>query len=157
MAVVAGVVGAIVVVGVGAAFAFGLVPGGGGGDVAPPTSGEDNGSEVTLNFTIVGGSECGRTCRVLNTTIRNTGNTSLNVTADHALYTRYDNGSAKEEAWSGQVTPGTVGPNETTASSFEIEVGLGDGLALRENDGLLFTTLRTDRGNKTVETVVPVD
>ncbi|WP_193767534.1 hypothetical protein [Halorientalis pallida] len=157
MAVVAGVAGAVVVAGVGAAFVFGLVPGGGGDDVAPPTTGDGNGSEVTLNFTLVGGSECGQTCRVVNTTIRNTGNTSLNVTASHALFTRYENGSAKKEAWSGQVAPGTIAANETVVSTFEINVGIGDGLALRENDGLLFTTLQTDRGNETVETVVPVN
>jgi hypothetical protein len=157
MAIVAGVVGAVVVAGAGAAFVFGLVPGGGGEDVAPPPTGDENESDVRLNFTLVGGSECGQTCRLVNTTIRNTGDTSLNVTASHALFTRYENGSAKEEAWSGEVTPGTIAANETVVSTFEINVGIGDGLALRENDGLLFTTLRTEQGNETVETVVPVN
>ncbi|WP_092692925.1 hypothetical protein [Halorientalis regularis] len=157
MAVVAGVVGAVVIAGVGAAFVFGLVPGGGDDDTTPPTTGDGNESDVALTFTLVGGSECGRTCRVVNTTIRNTGNRSLNVTADHALFTRYENGSAKKEAWSGAVAPGAIAANETVSSTFEINVGIGDGLALRENDGLLFTTLQTGQGNKTVETVVPVD
>lgn len=44
MAVVAGVVGAVVVAGIGAAFVFGPTPGGGGEDTAPPTTGVETGA-----------------------------------------------------------------------------------------------------------------
>ncbi len=156
MLVVAGIAAAVVIAGAGAALVLGVAPGGEDEDVAPQTTEDENESDVALNFTLVGGSECGRTCRVVNTTIKNTGNTSLNVSASHDLFTRHENGSAKTEAWSGRASPGSIAADETVVSTVEINVGIGDGLALRENDGLLFTTLRTDQGNKTVETIVPV-
>ena len=157
MAVVAGVVGAVVVAGVGAAFVFGLVPGGGGADVAPPQTGNQTNSSdtVALNFTIHGRSECGVTCRRVNSTLTNTGNESLeNVRVAHELFTRTENGEPAEQAWSGQVEPGTISGNATVVSKFDIQVGIGEGRNLQENGGILYTTAITPSGNVSYENVV---
>jgi len=158
MAAVVGVVGAVVVVGVGAAFVFGLVPGGGGGDdVAPPAGDEEtNDSEtVALNFTIHGRSECGLTCRRVNATVTNTGNDSVeNVRLRHELFTRMQNGTADRRVWNGTVEPGAIAANETVVSQFEITVSGSDGLALQNDGGILYSTAITPAGNETFENVV---
>lgn len=161
MAAVAGVVGAVVVVAVGAAFAFGLVPGGGGGDdVAPPAGDEqtnDSGT-VALNFTIHGRSECGLTCRRVNTTITNTGNESAeNVRFRHELFTQTENGTADRRVWNGTVEPGTITANETIVSQFEITLSGSDGLEIQNDGGILYSTAVTPAGNRTFENVVQND
>lgn len=157
VAIVAGVVVAVLVAGVGAAFVFGLVPGNGGKDVAPPTGGNrTNGSaNVALNFTLHGRTECGMTCRRVNATITNTGNETVeNVEFAHELFTRTESGEPDEQVWTGTVEPGTIPANATVVSKFDIEVGIGAGRDLQENGGLLYSTGVTPQGNVSFENVV---
>jgi hypothetical protein len=153
---VAGLVGAVVVVGVGAAVVFGVVPGG-GGDAAPPageTQSNDSGN-VSLAFTIHGRSECGLTCRRVNTTVTNTGDETIeNVRFAHELFTPTENGSADDLVWNGTVEPGRLDANGTAVSKFEITVTGSEGLALRNDGGILHSTAITPRGTVTFENVV---
>ncbi|WP_336002917.1 hypothetical protein [Halorientalis halophila] len=155
LALLVGVVVVVAAAGVGAAFVFGVVPGDDGGtDAAPPTNDESNESGPSLTFAIEGRSECGLTCRRVNSTITNTGNASLNVSVAHALFTRHENGTADEQVWTGQAEPGSIPSESAVSSQFEIEVSLGAGQRLQENGGILYSTMVTAEGNETVENVV---
>ena len=136
LALVGGVVLVIGVAG-GAAAALGFLPGSGDAstDSSPPTVAEpevENDSEPTgFAFTVTNLSECGQTCRLMESELVNTMNESAsNVTLTYDVYA-----GGNETVWEGRTSVGPLEPNATTEQDTRIEVGMTGGLKIRQNGG----------------------
>jgi len=140
-------VGLVVLVGVigGVAVTLGLVPGTGdpGSNGSPPTvaepapenasgNGTGPGSErAGFAFAVENISECGRTCRLLDSELTNTMNESAsNVTLTFDVYA-----GGNSTVWEGQKSLGALAANAPDDQSTRIEVGMGGGLEIRQNGG----------------------
>jgi len=151
---------AVILLSVGGAITSGFVPEEGSDSEEPvtATSTEEHDSDYPLAFEIEGSTECGLTCRRVNTTVTNQGDETLtDVRLEHELYTRDGDGNADEVAWDGSATVGAVEAGETAISRVEVEVDIDDGAAIKDRGGLLVTTMRSDAGNETIERVVRTD
>lgn len=128
--VLLGIGGLVVVVGLGlgGAYAAGMFPTSGGG--TPPPVNTSTNSSAPLAHTVVNITTCGQTCRLMNTTVTNEGNSTAEDTTVH--YRIY---SGDEQVWRGNRTIGTLAVNETAALETRIEVGMGQGMQIRSNDG----------------------
>lgn len=127
----------------GAAVTFGFVPGSGGAGQAgsPPTvaepateneTGTGTGSAPAgFSFVVTNLSECGRTCRLMESELTNTMNESAaNVTLTYDVYA-----GGNSTVWEGRKSLGSLDANATTDQSTRIEVGMGGGLQIRQNGG----------------------
>lgn len=130
------VVGGIVVLvgaGIGGAYTMGLVPGDSGGS-PPPVNTTDS---APLAHSIENITACGRTCRIMNATVRNDGNsTAENVTVHYKIYTDGD------EIWTGSKDIGQMDANSSVPVQSRIEVSSGAGLKIQGNDG--YVTIRAN-------------
>lgn len=134
--------GVIVVAGAlgGVAVVLGFVPGGGGGGStsgSPPTVAEptaENGTEsepAGFEFVVTNVSECGRTCRLMESELTNTMNESAsNVTLTYDVYA-----GGNSTVWEGRESLGSLAANATSTQEARIEVGMSGGLKIRQNGG----------------------
>lgn len=138
LALVGGVV-LVIAVGGGAAAVLGLVPGTGGTDPAgsPPTVSEPatgNGTDsanATYAFEVTNLSECGRTCRIMESELTNAMNrTASNVTLTFDVYAGGDS-----TIWEGRKSLGALAANATAEQTTRIKVGMGGGVKIKQNDG----------------------
>lgn len=144
-----GVGGLIAVIGmsIGGAYALGFFPTGGGG-TAPPAN-TTNASSAPLSHTVENISNCGQTCRIMNATVTNQGNTTAaNVEVQYRIYT------GDEQVWRGNATVGTLAVNASEPIQKRIEVSAGAGLMIRGNDGnvLIRANVTSDQGVALSET-----
>lgn len=124
----------------GAAVTLGFVPGsGGGGAGSPPTvaepateNGTGNGSAPGgFSFVVTNISECGQTCRLMESELTNSMNESAsNVTLTFDVYA-----GGNSTVWEGRTALGSVAANATDDQSTRIQVGMGGGLEIRQNGG----------------------
>jgi hypothetical protein len=138
LALVGGVIVVAAALG-GVAVVFGLVPGpGGGGSTGrPPTVAEptaENGTEpepAGFEYAVTNVSECGRTCRLLESELTNTMTESAsNVTLTYDVYA-----GGNSTVWEGRESLGSLAANATTEQETRIEVGMSGGLKIRQNGG----------------------
>lgn len=138
-------VGVVVVVGVigGVVVTPGLVPGVGdsGSTGSPPTVAEPAPANETgtdgerdragFTFAVENISECGRTCRLMDSELTNTMNESAsNVTLTFDVYA-----GGNSTVWQGRKSLGSLDANASDDQSTRIEVGMGGGLQIRQNGG----------------------
>lgn len=108
---------------------------------APPAS-------IPVAYNIDNTSECGQTCRLVNTTVANNGTESLaNVTLAVDIYADGD------RVWDGTTPVGSLDPSEAVTNTTRVEVGTTDGLKIRGNGGdvRVVTTVRAASGQRTFE------
>lgn len=143
-------VAAVVLVAVGGVAAFG--PGvlesesNEPAETAPETDASP--ASIPVAYSIDNTSECGRTCRLVNTTVENNGTESLtNVTLAVDIYADGD------RVWDGTTPVGTLQPGEAVTNTTRVEVGAADGLKIRGNGGdvTVVTTVRAASGQRTFE------
>ncbi|MFB6141833.1 MAG: hypothetical protein ABEJ30_00650 [Halorientalis sp.] len=126
-----------------------VAPGTGGPPPETPTPTRSPGTPagtLAVNLTFDGTSECGRTCRLLGTTLRNNGSRRVeNATLVFDIY------SGGERVWEGTTPVGTLAPGEATATTTRVDVGIGAGIQIRSNGGnvTIVTTVRADSGTRT--------
>jgi hypothetical protein len=137
LALVGGVI--VVASALGGAVALGFVPGASGGDSAgsPPTVAEpaaENETETEpagFEFEVTNLSECGRTCRLMESELTNAMNESAsNVTLTYDVYA-----GGNSTVWEGRESLGSLAANATSTQEARIEVGMGGGLKIRQNGG----------------------
>jgi len=130
-----GVLVAVVAIGgaAGGAVYLGLLPGTGSSapQGTPPEATEDApSSNATFAFTIDNVSNCGQTCRLLNSTVRNElDRAAENVTLHIQIFTE------DEGVWEGTTQVGDLESSESATSTTRIEVSPRNGLAIQQNDG----------------------
>jgi len=143
-------VAAVVLVAVGGVAAFGAdVPEGVSNEPAATTPETDaSPASIPVTYNIDDTRECGRTCRLVNTTVANNGTESLaNVTLAVDIYADGD------LVWDGTTPAGTLQPGEAVTNTTRVEVGTTDGLKIRGNGGdvTVVTTVRARSGQRTFE------
>lgn len=157
------------VVGLGAAFYYGVGPAPGGTDsgeeltdfpTATPSDGEssDGGSDATetppFSFTIDEIEECGQTCRDVTATLSNNQDeTATGVTVFTRVFAGEDTIDTADLVWEGKEDVGTLEAGADHTTTRRVELSLQEARKIDQNDGwiTILTTVQTDETTVTFQ------